>query len=121
MREAERDARFLRAWKTPLLHAAIAWWGGAWLPLLFGPLSECGHCVQSWLWMLPVLPGFAPAVLSGAQGIAFAAIACVVTIALVAVTAVCMRELGARWLWLAVPIGIAQMALDFGLASALRQ
>ena len=61
MRESGRDARFLRAWKTPLSRAAIAWWGGAWLPLMFGPLSECGHCVQSWLWMLPVLPGFAPA------------------------------------------------------------
>lgn len=121
MRESGRDARFLRAWKTPLSRAAIAWWGGAWLPLMFGPLSECGHCVQSWLWMLPVLPGFAPTVLCGVHGIAFAAIACGVSIALVAVTAVCMRELGARWLWLALPIGIAQAAIDLGLASALRQ
>ncbi len=121
MREQERRASNLRAWKTPLARAAIAWWGLAWLPLLFGPLTECRHCVQTWFTMLLVLPGFAPAALCGANGIAFASIAVVVTLAFVVATAVGMRELGARWLWLALPIGIAQAALDLGLAWAIRQ
>ena len=121
MREQDRRASGIRAWKTPLARAAIAWWGFAWLPLLFGPLTECRHCVQTWFSLLPGLPGFAPAAWSGANGIAFASIAIVVTLALVAATAVGMRELGARWLWLAWPIGIAQAALDLGLAWAIRQ
>lgn len=121
MREDSGDARVLRAWKVPLARAVIAWWGFAWLPLLFGPLTECRHCVQTWFSHLPVLPGFAPAAWSGANGVAFASIATVVTIAFTAATAVGMRELGARWLWLALPIGIAQAALDLGLAWAIRQ
>ncbi len=121
MREIAGDARGFAAWQMPLLRTAVAWWGGAWLPLLFGPLTECSHCVQLWFWMLPVCPGFAPAVLCGADDVAFAVIAGLVTIALVAVTAVGMRNLGARWLWLALPICIVQTAIDFGLAFAFRQ
>jgi len=121
MREGAGEERGFRAWTVPLLRAAIAWWGFAGLPLLFGPLTECRHCVQTWCSMLPVLPGFAPAAFSGTNGIAFASIAIVVTLVLVAATAVGMRELGARWLWLAMPIGIAQAALDLGLAWSIRQ
>ncbi|MEY2714808.1 MAG: hypothetical protein RIT24_1151 [Planctomycetota bacterium] len=121
MRERAGDMRGLRAWRAPLARAAIAWWGFAWLPMLFGPLTECRHCVQTWCSMLPVLPGFAPAACSGTNGATFASIAIVVTLAFVAATAVGMRELRARWLWLALPIGIAQAALDLGLAWAIRQ
>lgn len=121
MREVGGEERTLRAWKVPFVRAAIAWWGLAWLPLLFGQLTECRHCVQTWFSMLPVLPGIAPAALCGANGITFVAIAVAATIALVVATAVGMRELGARWLRLALPIGIAQAALDLGLAWSIRQ
>ncbi len=45
--------RRLLAWLKPLGLA----YGPALLPLLVGPLGECGHCVRTHATMLPLVPG----------------------------------------------------------------
>jgi hypothetical protein len=106
------------AWKVPLLRAVLAWWAGTWLPLVLGPLGDCGHCVQIYLLTLPVQPGVIFAVMLSCSGFEFGLVAGIATIALVAGSASLMR--GPRWALLAIPICVAQTAFAFGLAAMLR-
>ena len=115
--EAAWPARW-SAWKKPLLRAALAWWGGTWLPLLLGPLGDCGHCVQIYLLTLPVQPGVIFAVILSCSGFEFGLVAGIATMALVAGSASLMR--GPRWALLAIPICLAETAFAFGLAAMLR-
>jgi hypothetical protein len=115
--EAPWRARWT-AWKTPLLRASLAWFGGTWLPLLLGPLGECAHCVQLYLLTLPVQPGVIFAVMLSCSGFEFGLVAGMATMALVAGSASLMR--GPRWALLAIPICVAETAFAFGLAAMLR-
>jgi hypothetical protein len=109
-----------RGWRRPALQAALAWWGAAPLPVLFGPLSDCDHCTRVWLQMLPVHPGVVPAVVFGCTGLGFFVVALVFTAFAIWCTSLWMRTAGRRWALVAAPILLVQGALDFGLAFALR-
>lgn len=83
--------------RRALAVAAAALWLPALLAFVFGPLTECGHCVRTYATLLPVFPGLLGAFpLCGAL------------------------ELGrAPWLW--VVAGLLSLALLAGLARAARR
>lgn len=113
-------AGWLQAWKQPLGRALLTWWGGSWVAFVLSPLAECSHCVRTYLAMLPIQPGVMLARLMGANDMAFVAVALAITLAVVAVTTVLLRELGASWLFAAVPIALLATAHGVGLGHALR-
>lgn len=107
-------------WRTPLLRTALVWWGGSFAAFVFSPLAECSHCVQSYLMMLPVQPGILLAALCGTDGLGFAVTAGAITLVLLLVTAVLLRELGVRWWVAAVPLALLAAAQGIAFGYALR-
>lgn len=58
MDEADRaGAPFLRPWPKCLGRAALALYGGHLAAFVTSPLSECGHCVQTFWKLLGIAPG----------------------------------------------------------------
>lgn len=110
----------LAGFGQPLQRTALTWWGGSFAAFLFSPLAECSHCVQSYLMMLPVQPGVLLATLCGANGLGFAATAGAITLALLLVTAVLLRELGVRWWVAGVPLALLAAAQGVAFGHALR-
>lgn len=47
-----------RWWVRPLGLSAGAIYAGQLAPFLFGPLTECTHCVLNYLKFFPMIPGF---------------------------------------------------------------
>lgn len=45
-------------WRPALLAALLLMWPPHLLALVFGPLTECDHCVQVYLKYFAVMPGF---------------------------------------------------------------
>lgn len=83
--------------RRALAVAAAALWLPALLAFAFGPLTECGHCVRTYVGLLPVFPGLLGALpLCGA-----------------------LELEQAPWLW--VVAGLASLALLAALARAARR
>lgn len=113
-------AGWFQPWKQPLCRALLTWWGGSWVAFVLSPLAECSHCVRTYLALLPIQPGVMLAHLTGANGMAFVAVALAITLAVVAVTTVVVRDLRSRWLVASVPIALLATAHGVGLGHALR-
>ena len=57
----------------PSLLRAVAWlWLPTLLPLAVGPLSECGHCVRTYLMLMPLVPGTVGLMVRNAWGMVLA-------------------------------------------------
>lgn len=112
------------SFRVSLLRALLALWLPAVLPLLFGPLTECGHCVRSYLFSLPILPGVLPAALLvqrlESDGFAFAGLALLVTVAIVLLVAALLRLCGRRWPWPALLCVVLAGANALCFGAALR-
>jgi hypothetical protein len=113
-------ASWFQPWKPPLCRAALTWWGGSWAAFVLSPLAECSHCVRTYLALLPIQPGVMLAHLTGASGIAFVIVAVAITLAFLVGTTVLLRESGARWLFVAVPLALLAAAHGIALGHALR-
>ncbi len=114
---------FSSAWaecRLPLRRAALALWLPMLVPFAFGPLTECAHCVQSYLAILPVLPGALAAAWIRNTPVAFYALGLTATLVVLALVALLVGLAGRRWPWVAVPVALLSAAQAIGLAHLLR-
>lgn len=105
--------------RVPVLRAALALWLPGLLPFVFGPLTECAHCVRNYLAILPVLPGFLAAAWCRNEPM-FYVFGLVGTLALFALAALLMGLAGRRWPLVALPVALLSGAQAIGLAHVLR-
>jgi len=57
-----------RRWSRALPLAALAVYLPTAAPFAVGPLTECGHCVTTYLQLLPVVPGIVSLALMSSRG-----------------------------------------------------
>lgn len=105
-----------RSWRRALGLAALTVWLPVLVPLVGGVLRDCGHCVQTFLLCLPMVPGALAPTLLQVPGAWFFVVGGVVTLAAFGMLAVVLRELPRPWslgVQVAVAIGIAAEAWGF--------
>ena len=107
--------------RRALVRAVLVVWLPALVPIATGTLRGCGHCLQSYLLSLPLVPGVLAPVLLGLDDAVFFVVAGVVTLLVFVVTALAVYELPrplARVVELVVVLAVAFEAI--GYANALR-
>jgi len=105
--------------RPALLRAAATLWLPALLPFVFGPLTECGHCVQNYLKLLPVQPGFLAAAWCRNDPW-FHAVGGLATLLLLALVATLIGIAGRRWWLVAIPVAVLAGVQALGIGYLLR-
>ena len=85
-----------RRWPIALLLAALAVYLPTAVPFVVGPLTECDHCVSTYLGLLPVVPGVIAAAAVHPADVLALALAGAATLALLAGCTACARRLRGR-------------------------
>lgn len=81
------------SWIRAALLTAVATYLAQLAPFIFGPLTECDHCVAQYLRLYAVLPGVVPAMLLGLENGAFFAAAALGTLSVIAAVTGLLRIL----------------------------
>ena len=105
-----------RSWRRAFGLAALTVWLPVLVPFVGGPLRECGHCLQTFLLFLPMVPGALAPTLLQVPGSWFFVVGGLVTLLGFGMLAVVLRELPRPWslgVQVAVAIGIAAEAWGF--------
>ena len=105
--------------RTPLRRAATTLWLPAAAAFVASPLTECGHCVRTYLALLPVFPGLAAGLWLGATPLGYA-LAGMASVVLLTVVALGIGLTGRRWPFVAVPFAALATAQAIGLGNLLR-
>lgn len=106
--------------RPALLRAAAALWLPALLPFVFGPLTECTHCVQEYLQLLAVEPGFLAAMWCR-NGPGLHTVGGLATLLLLALVATLIGVAGRRWWLVAIPVAVLAGVQALGLGYLLRR
>ena len=86
-----------RRWPKALLLAAAAVYLPTLVPFVAGPLTGCGHCVATYLTLLPIVPGIVAGALVPAKGgLVSCLLAGALTAALLVAATALARRLPAR-------------------------
>jgi hypothetical protein len=111
----------VRSWPRAIGLAALTIWGPCLAPFVAGPLRECDHCVGTYAACLPIVPGVILPVLCNFQSAWFFVAAALVTLALLGVLSLALRELPRPWsLGVQAVVAVAIGAEACGFASLLR-
>lgn len=108
-----------RTWRRALALAGLTVWLPVAVPLVVGPLHECGHCVSTYLSCAPIVPGVLAPVLFDLRGAWFYVAGVLVALLLFGGLGLVLRELPrpgsvvAQWV---VIVAVALQAYVFALA-----
>lgn len=105
-----------RSWRRALGLAALTVWPPVLLPVVFGVLSDCGHCLQTFLRCAPMVPGALLPVLLQVPSPWFYVVGALLTLAGFGMLAIVLRELPRPWsvgIQVAVAIGVGAEAWGF--------
>ena len=109
-------AAAVSTWQRSAKVAAITLWGPALVPLVTGMLRECGHCTQSYLLSLPLVPGIIVPVVLRLDDAGFFVVGGVCTLLAWSGLAVALQRLRrpfAAALQVAVVLAVAAEAIGF--------
>ncbi len=118
---AGAERRLAGSWSRAAILAAVTLWAPALVPLLFGPLRECDHCVHTYLVCLPIVPGVLLPAFARLDGVWFFVAGALVTVVLFGgVTSVVrhLRRPSASAVQVAVVLAV--LAESLGFANLLR-